>query len=70
MKGEQETRGVRGADTTLRKPICVPGGAGERNETNQETKVGNMKEAYDHQLLLKHLPLEFKQFLEHLQNIL
>ena len=32
-------------------------------------QVGNMKEAYDHQLLLKHLPLEFKQFLEHLQSL-
>ena len=26
-----------------------------------------MKEKYDHRLLLKHLPSDFKQFMEHLQ---
>ena len=30
-------------------------------------KVGLMKEKYDHRLLLKHLPSDFKQFMEHLQ---
>ena len=28
-----------------------------------------MKEKYDHRLLLKHLPSDFKQFMEHLQNL-
>ena len=30
-------------------------------------QVGLMKEKYDHRLLLKHLPSDFKQFMEHLQ---
>ena len=28
-----------------------------------------MKEKYDHRLLIKHLPSDFKQFLEHIQNL-
>lgn len=28
-----------------------------------------MKEKYDHRLLLKHLPSDFKQFLEHIQSL-
>jgi hypothetical protein len=32
-------------------------------------QVGLMKEKYDHRLLLKHLPSDFKQFLEHLQAL-
>ena len=32
-----------------------------------ECQVGLMKEKYDHRLLLKHLPSDFKQFMEHLQ---
>ena len=32
-----------------------------------ERQVGLMKEKYDHRLLLKHLPSDFKQFMEHLQ---
>ena len=32
-------------------------------------QVGLMKEKYDHRLLLKHLPSDFKQFMEHLQNL-
>ena len=28
-----------------------------------------MKEKYDHRLLLKHLPSDFRQFLEHLQSL-
>lgn len=28
-----------------------------------------IKEKYDHRLLLKHLPSDFKQFLEHIQNL-
>ena len=34
---------------------------------NFERQVGLMKEKYDHRLLLKHLPSDFKQFMEHLQ---
>ena len=30
-------------------------------------QVGQMKERYDHRLLLKHLPSDFRQFLDHLQ---
>jgi len=30
-------------------------------------QVGLMKEKYDHRLLLKHLPTDLKQFLEHIQ---
>ncbi|XP_066945982.1 uncharacterized protein Asator isoform X3 [Macrobrachium rosenbergii] len=30
-------------------------------------QVGLMKEKYDHRLLIKHLPSDFKQFLEHIQ---
>lgn len=32
-------------------------------------QVGLMKEKYDHRLLLKHLPSDFKQFLEHIQSL-
>ena len=32
-------------------------------------QVGIMKEKYDHRLLLKHLPSDFRQFLEHLQTL-
>ena len=32
-------------------------------------QVGIMKEKYDHRLLLKHLPSDFRQFLEHLQGL-
>lgn len=32
-------------------------------------QVGLMKEKYDHRLLIKHLPSDFKQFLEHIQNL-
>lgn len=32
-------------------------------------QVGLMKEKYDHRLLLKHLPSDLKQFLEHIQSI-
>lgn len=32
-------------------------------------QVGQMKERYDHRLLLKHLPAEFRQFLEHIQSL-
>lgn len=28
-----------------------------------------MKEKYDHRLLLKHLPSDLKQFLEHIQTL-
>ncbi|GBP20201.1 Tau-tubulin kinase homolog Asator [Eumeta japonica] len=32
-------------------------------------RVGLMKEKYDHRLLLKHLPSELRQFLEHVQEL-
>ncbi|CAL4079528.1 unnamed protein product [Meganyctiphanes norvegica] len=32
-------------------------------------QVGVMKEKYDNRLLIKHLPSDFKQFLEHIQNL-
>ena len=32
-------------------------------------KTGDMKEVYDHTLLLKNLPPEFNTFLEHLQSL-
>lgn len=32
-------------------------------------QVGIMKEKYDHRQLLKHLPSDFRQFLEHLQSL-
>lgn len=32
-------------------------------------QVGVMKENYDHRLLLKHLPSDLRQFLEHIQVI-
>lgn len=33
------------------------------------SQVGLMKEKYDHRLLLKHLPSDLKQFLEHIQTL-
>ena len=33
------------------------------------SKVGLMKEKYEHRLLIKQLPSDFKQFLEHIQNL-
>lgn len=32
-------------------------------------QVGMMKEKYDHRLLLKHLPSDFRQFLEHISSL-
>ncbi|XP_066599003.1 tau-tubulin kinase homolog Asator isoform X2 [Prorops nasuta] len=32
-------------------------------------QVGRMKESYDHLLLLKHLPSDFRSFLEHIQSL-
>ena len=32
-------------------------------------EVGKFKKAYDHKLLLKHLPSEFKEFLSHIQGL-
>ncbi|XP_063958383.1 F-actin-monooxygenase Mical-like [Lytechinus pictus] len=32
-------------------------------------QVGLLKEKYDHRLLLKHMPMEFKQILEHIQSL-
>jgi len=32
-------------------------------------QVGLMKEKYDHRLLLKHLPSDLRQFLEHIQTL-
>lgn len=32
-------------------------------------QVGKMKQAYDHRLLLKHLPSDFKQLLEHIEQL-
>ena len=40
----------------------------ERKIKDKE-QVGIMKEKYDHRLLLKHLPSDFRQFLEHLQTL-
>lgn len=32
-------------------------------------QVGRMKQVYDHRLLLRHLPSDFKQFLEHIEQL-
>jgi len=32
-------------------------------------QVGKMKQVYDHKLLLRHLPSDFKQFLEHIESL-
>lgn len=32
-------------------------------------QVGKMKQVYDHRLLLRHLPSDFKQFLEHIEQL-
>lgn len=32
-------------------------------------QVGKMKQVYDHRLLLRHLPSDFRQFLEHIENL-
>lgn len=32
-------------------------------------QVGKMKQTYDHRLLLKHLPIDFKLFLEHIEQL-
>lgn len=32
-------------------------------------QVGKMKQVYDHRLLLRHLPSDFKQFLEHIERL-
>jgi hypothetical protein len=32
-------------------------------------QVGLMKEKYDHRLLLKHLPSDLRQFLDHIQSL-
>ncbi|ESO02080.1 hypothetical protein HELRODRAFT_65295 [Helobdella robusta] len=35
----------------------------------EKEQVGNLKEKYDHTLFLKHLPVEFRAFLNHLQSL-
>ena len=32
-------------------------------------KVGIMKEKYDHRILIKHLPSDFRQFLDHISEL-
>jgi tau tubulin kinase len=34
-----------------------------------DVKVGMMKEKYDHRSLLKHMPSDFRQFLDHIQSL-
>ena len=34
-----------------------------------QEQVGNLKEAYDHHLMLKHLPSEFSVFLDHILTL-
>ncbi|KAK9746295.1 Protein kinase domain [Popillia japonica] len=38
-------------------------------KVKDKEQVGLMKEKYDHRLLLKHLPSDFKQFLDHIQSL-
>ena len=38
-------------------------------KVKDKEQVGLMKEKYDHVLLLKHLPAELKQFLDHIQSL-
>lgn len=35
----------------------------------EKEQVGLMKEKYDHRLLLKHLPSDFRQFLDHVSQL-
>lgn len=39
-------------------------------KVKDKEQVGLMKEKYDHRLLLKHLPSDLKQFLDHIQVIM
>lgn len=34
-----------------------------------QEQVGNLKETYDHRLMLKHLPTEFSTFLDHILTL-
>lgn len=34
-----------------------------------QEQVGNLKETYDHRLMLKHLPSEFSTFLDHILTL-
>lgn len=34
-----------------------------------QEQVGNLKETYDHHLMLKHLPAEFSVFLDHISGL-
>lgn len=34
-----------------------------------QEQVGNLKETYDHRLMLKHLPAEFSIFLDHISGL-
>ncbi|KAF2890680.1 hypothetical protein ILUMI_15493, partial [Ignelater luminosus] len=38
-------------------------------KVKDKEQVGLMKEKYDHRLLLKHLPSDLKQFLDHIQTL-
>ncbi|XP_051954083.1 tau-tubulin kinase 2-like [Xyrauchen texanus] len=38
-------------------------------KVKDKEQVGNMKETYDHHLMLKHLPAEFSIFLDHISNL-
>ncbi|MEQ2178949.1 hypothetical protein GOODEAATRI_019447, partial [Goodea atripinnis] len=39
------------------------------NAHKNKEQVGNLKETYDHRLMLKHLPLEFSSFLDHILTL-
>ncbi|XP_036437919.1 tau-tubulin kinase 2b [Colossoma macropomum] len=38
-------------------------------KVKDKEQVGNLKETYDHRLMLKHLPAEFSIFLDHISNL-
>ncbi|XP_076873861.1 tau-tubulin kinase 2b [Brachyhypopomus gauderio] len=38
-------------------------------KVKDKEQVGNLKETYDHRLMLKHLPAEFSVFLDHISNL-
>lgn len=48
--------------------MCIHSNSSFSPPCSQE-QVGNLKETYDHRLMLKHLPSEFSTFLDHILTL-
>lgn len=61
-------RAAQMCDTPLCMSVFVSTPISPQRVCSQE-QVGNLKETYDHRLMLKHLPTEFSAFLDHILTL-